>query len=270
MTFQYTTPTTAQDIPVDNWQFAINTDDIVLSHETIEDRFHQGINLTSTSISDFMQQAFISGDQTPVFAHVYAPISGTREVLVHNQHIPEALGLIKVIKTDLCRIMNHRAIITNFADFDDIILSTTTNDKWEPFDIQLSIERSVAFNRDPNDRKHNKRRRTPTTHWKTLNYNHTEATYANLNIHDTCNDIDLLPDKSIASSITRTTNTTNSFTTTNAYQHPGYSVSNETHNATILADVKMIQELLTNLNNKVDENLENQNRAIDRLEDRCN
>jgi hypothetical protein len=167
LTMNQTTDSTGQ--PNGQWQFDTDTDDIVLSHETIEDRFYQGINLTTTTISDFMQQAFISGDQTPVFAHVYAPILGTHEVLVHSQHIPEAMDLIKVINTDLCRIMNHRAIITNFVEFDDIILSNTTNDKWQPFDIQLSIERSVAYNNEPNDRKQTKRRRTPPTQWKILN-----------------------------------------------------------------------------------------------------
>jgi hypothetical protein len=102
----------------------------------------QYINLTTTTISDFIQQAFISGDQTPVFAHVYTPILGAHEVLVPNHHIPEALEFIKPIKTELCRIMNHRAIITNFLDYDDIILSTTTVDCWKPFNIQLSIAKS--------------------------------------------------------------------------------------------------------------------------------
>jgi hypothetical protein len=125
----------ADGTPAKNWEFHIDTDDIVMSYETIEDRFHNNLNLTTTTISDYIQQSIISGDQTPVFSHVYALVMGTREVIVSNHHVPEAMELIKRIKTDLCRIMNHRAIIKIFTEYEDLILSTTTNNSWQPFDI---------------------------------------------------------------------------------------------------------------------------------------
>jgi hypothetical protein len=116
-----------------------------MSHEEIDDRFHNNMNLKTANISTYIQQAFVSGDQTPVFSHVYPPVLGIQEVLLPVHHIPEALDLIKIIKTDLCRVMNHRAILKNFPDSDDLILSTTIQDSWQPFDIQLNVARSPHY-----------------------------------------------------------------------------------------------------------------------------
>jgi hypothetical protein len=87
-------------LPSEQWEFHQNNEETTMTDESIEDRFHNNINLKKINISNFIQQAFLSGDQSPVFAHVYEPVMGTREVLVTTKHIPEALELIKVIKTD--------------------------------------------------------------------------------------------------------------------------------------------------------------------------
>jgi hypothetical protein len=97
---------------------SINHDD---DGECINDRFYIDINLTTCTVTDFIQQSFFSGDNTPIFAHVYNPILGTREALVAHHHILEALDLIKIIRTDLCRIMNMNAITQAIANFDEII-----------------------------------------------------------------------------------------------------------------------------------------------------
>jgi hypothetical protein len=110
-----------------------------MDDDDVADRFHNNINLTNTTISNFIQSHFVSGDDTSIFAHVYDLVSGVRETLVTRQHIPEALNLIKTINIELARIMNHQAIQTKFAQPDDIIKSTQTTPMWKPFDIQKSI-----------------------------------------------------------------------------------------------------------------------------------
>jgi peptide subunit release factor RF-3 len=68
------------------WELTNTVDETNMIEEDIMNRFCNKINLTTTSISDFIQQHFISGDSTPVFAHVYEPITGTREILVAQKH----------------------------------------------------------------------------------------------------------------------------------------------------------------------------------------
>jgi hypothetical protein len=113
--------------------------DDLMHDESITDRFHRGIYLKNITVSNFIQQKFISGDGTNIFEHVYAPILGTREVLVRRHHVPEALNLIAVIHVELCRIMNHKSIIQTYDNYDEILKQTTTSEPWLPFDIQAEI-----------------------------------------------------------------------------------------------------------------------------------
>jgi hypothetical protein len=121
------------------WEFTHPADDTIMIEEDITDRFRGSINLTTINISDFIQQYFISGDTTPIFAHVYEPIQGTREVLVGHKHVPEALDLIKNIHSELCRHMSHDTIHRTFPTPDELLSVTNSTDPWQPFDIQSSI-----------------------------------------------------------------------------------------------------------------------------------
>jgi hypothetical protein len=56
-----------------------------------------------------------------IFEHVYPPILGNPEVLVRRHHVPDALSLIEFIHVELCRIMNHKAIIQTYSDNDYIL-----------------------------------------------------------------------------------------------------------------------------------------------------
>jgi hypothetical protein len=120
------------------WQFTSKSDHD-MHDEDINDRFHNNLNLTTTTITDYIQRHFLSGDKSPLFAHVYDPIQGTREVLVPIKHVPEALSLIKHIKAELCRVMHQRSIELAFDNIDEIITITASTPPWQPFDIQTEI-----------------------------------------------------------------------------------------------------------------------------------
>jgi hypothetical protein len=125
--------------PTGKWAFTNQHEDDDMQEDDITDRFHNDFNLTTINITDFIQQNFISGDTTPIFAHVYDPINGTREVLVPLKHVPEAFDLIKTLKVELCRVMNLKSIQQSFDDGDDIIRQANISTPWTPFDIQTSI-----------------------------------------------------------------------------------------------------------------------------------
>jgi hypothetical protein len=137
--------TTSDGNRTGKWEFTNTNNDHDMLDDDISDRFYNNINLTTTTVTDFIQCNYLSGDTTPVFAHVYAPLLGTREVLVTIKHIPEALDLIKTIRIELSRAMNTTAIQQTFADADDLISETATTTPWTPFDIQATIPAAMCF-----------------------------------------------------------------------------------------------------------------------------
>jgi hypothetical protein len=141
-----------------NWMFEDNTDDIIMHDESMLDRFHLGNNLKTTTISTFIHKCFKSGDGTELFDLVYPPIMGTCEVLVRHHHIPEALDLFKTIHIELCRTMNHKAILLAYDDPDPLLQATTTTEIWQPYDIQSTITNAPGPPQDKNyDQPRNKR-----------------------------------------------------------------------------------------------------------------
>lgn len=125
---------------ITGYQF-INIKDNDMQDEEISSRFHKGINLTTTTVTEFIQTAFISGDNSPVFAHVYEQENGIQEILITCRHIAEALDLIKILEPELSRIMNHKTMETTFQKpANELLLQASTTEYWEPLDIQLNIE----------------------------------------------------------------------------------------------------------------------------------
>jgi hypothetical protein len=127
-----------------------------MSDDDINDRINNNINLTTTNTTAFIQQHFISGDNTPVFAHVNEPICNIREVLVTTKHIPEALALIKTINIDLFRIMNRTAVSNTFENAEELVLTTHTTTAWKPYKIQQSIP-ATSTNTVPGQQNHQQR-----------------------------------------------------------------------------------------------------------------
>jgi hypothetical protein len=252
----------AEGLPTGKWECYEDTEDNLMSYESIDDRFHNHTNLKTTNISDYIQQAFHSGDKTPVFAHVYAPILGAREVLVPSHHIPEALDLINIVKTDICRKMNHRAIIKNFPDHDDLILSTTVNDTWQPFDIQLTITEI-----DHLHSHQNKRMRLPKTSWQPKNRSYAEVTNANRRNSYICDNIHTLPTHSTTSTITSISHNADTIITSDK-QSNQTTETNQENICTLLQELQTIHDNLCNLSSTVETNRQHHLHDIKQLETR--
>jgi hypothetical protein len=84
--------------PMPAWTFDDNTDNNIMGDKAIEDRFYHGHNLKAITVTDFIQQCFMSGDDSPILKHLYAPILGTRKVLIKHCYRSGALDHIKIIK----------------------------------------------------------------------------------------------------------------------------------------------------------------------------
>jgi hypothetical protein len=235
-----------------NWSFVDDTDDIMMQDECIHDRFHNGTNLTKITISNFIQQCFNSGDGTYLFEHVYAPILGTREVLIKRQHIPEALSLLETIHVELCRIMNHTAIIQAYEDIDNILQQTTVTEPWKPFDIQAEISKANA-----NENEHNFITKRQKRTRKTNTQSDTQVSRSHSNNHNTIQQIKLHHSDypsycSVANSTTTTSNlsepTTNINTNSNRLDLISDTVS------ILRSEIQAISQSLTTLDTKVNNN----------------
>lgn len=146
-----------------------NLNEDSMEDDCIETRFRNNFNLKETSVHEYIQQAFISGDGTPVFGHVFEQINGIREVLVPTRHIAEGIELIKVIQHELCRVMNKESIEMTFhQEAESMILQATEADQWEPFDIQSEIEAADTAGLTKTYQQP-KRRRTKTSMLKARN-----------------------------------------------------------------------------------------------------
>jgi hypothetical protein len=172
--------------------------------------------------------------------------------------------------------MNHHAIMKSLANFEDIILSTTNCEQWQPFDIQLSIERSSAYHNNIKIHRPPKRHRYPTSQWGNLKHRQPESPQTPYNNNDTNNDtnnhsnnnISYILDKSTTSTITTSSDITQS--THNAYANSGYPVSTKSNNDTFQANMPLLQQSITTLTKKVDENRITHQLEIEQLELRCN
>jgi hypothetical protein len=188
---------------------------------------------------------------------------GTREVLVTRQHIPEAIELIKIVKTELCRTMNHRAIINSFTDYEDLILSTTTTDNWKPFDIQLAIETTNS----PYTDHHHKRMRLPKNNRKSSNKSYAEVTCANPQPNNVCNTIYTLPTNSTTSTITSLSRTTESNSLQNSHNRSTQDL-NQTSLTSLLSEIKTLHDNLHNLSSTVASNKSHHQTEMEQFENR--
>jgi hypothetical protein len=244
-----------------NWTFTDNNDDELMHDESIEDRFYNGMNLKSTTITEFIQKSFISGDDTPVFAHVYEPILGTREVLVEKHHLPEAIDLIKLIKFDICRIMNHKAIISSITHYDDIILGTTIHEPWKSFDIQHKIPKTHNISNHKHPQKDNKPK-----------LRRHKVSYANIlipspNSNQTNPDFDSVQTPTATSTITTSSSLQPYPETSNTPTRPQPDVTHaQTHFDEIQQSIVQLRESITYITNQVSSNQQSQELAMEQLE----
>jgi hypothetical protein len=168
-----------QSVDNGNWEFQTDQHDITMHDEDITDRFHHKMNLTTTTVSTFIQQNFLSGNETNIFAHVHDPIRGTREALVTRNNIPEALNLIKCLNVELARVMNNQAIQTVFETPEYIITATTTTQQWHPFDIQKTIphaQYSTYSKHQPYPQTKRQRHSSKPNHPTTMTYTDAAST----------------------------------------------------------------------------------------------
>jgi hypothetical protein len=142
--------------------------------------------------------------------------------------------------------MNHRAIIKNFPDHDDLILSTTINDTWQPFDIQLT---TTELDHLPTSHQ-NKRMRLPKPSWRQTNRSYAEVTNTNRRNSYICDTIHTLPTHSTTSTITSVSHNADTIITRDKQSNQA-TEANQANISTLLQEIQTIHENLCNLSSTV-------------------
>lgn len=152
---------------ITGWRYH-DEEDAIMDGDEIEKRIYHNMNLTATTIPEFMMAEYKSGDGTALFEYVHDSINGSIEVVVKDNDQPETRRLKNIILADLCRNMSDKTIRASFMEPDDIVESMYQLPQWIPFDIQNDIVETddaefAAINRTAKKRKTQKIPRSLST-----------------------------------------------------------------------------------------------------------
>jgi hypothetical protein len=88
--------------------------------------------LETMVVSDYLS-SIMAGTKTKLFDHVYEPIGGIRDTLVHVDNYTEAKEFAIVALPELARNMNAASRSLVFADYKSVENVMTTKKPWQPF-----------------------------------------------------------------------------------------------------------------------------------------
>jgi hypothetical protein len=83
-------------------------------------------------VSDYLG-TLTAANGTKLFSHVYEPIAGFRDTLVHVDNFTEAKEFAKVALNELGREMNSASRLMVFRDYQEIEEAMNCKPKWKPF-----------------------------------------------------------------------------------------------------------------------------------------
>lgn len=157
--------------------------DNILLHE------HQNrkqLDLTTTTVSEYIQKHYDAGDGTRLFETVYQPANGQIEVIIKHNHLGEALRLAQVLHAELSRIMNLDNFEAAIAAPTDAVNQANSATWWTPNRLAGIIqETEPVFSQE----KRRRTKRGPNSQTTT------NTTYADITTATRNNPINNLPKK---------------------------------------------------------------------------
>jgi hypothetical protein len=124
---------------------------------SIEESEDKRDTLEDIYVTDYLQEWIPAGTGTPLFYHVYEPIEGQRDTMVHIDNYAEASDYAKVCLRELARVMNAPARAMVFEDV-KAAEDGLTKSAWQPY------TKAAKLIEDRNNMNYynNKRARTDT------------------------------------------------------------------------------------------------------------
>jgi hypothetical protein len=113
--------------------------------------------LEDVYVTDYLQEWIYAGNGSNLFHHVYEPIDGKRDTIVHVDNLAEANDYAKVALAELTRIMNEPAkllVISNLKEAEE----AAKKYKWKPYTKAANL----MEDRNNMNYYHNKRQRMDT------------------------------------------------------------------------------------------------------------
>jgi hypothetical protein len=113
--------------------------------------------LEEVYVTDYLQEWIYAGNGSNLFHHVYEPIDGIRDTIVHVDNLAEANDYAKVALAELTHIMNEPAkllVISNLKEAEE----AAKKYKWKPYTKAAKL----MEDRNSMNYYHNKRQRLDT------------------------------------------------------------------------------------------------------------
>jgi hypothetical protein len=111
--------------------------------------------LEDVYVTDYLQEWITAGNGSNLFHHIYEPIDGKRDTIVHVANLAEANNCATVVLSELARVMNTPAKALVIADLPSAEAGTKKH-KWQPY------TKAAKLTEDRNNMNYynNKRRQT--------------------------------------------------------------------------------------------------------------
>lgn len=147
--------------------FADDDDDIPMHYlEDNEENMQEDRAISpmeTIGVTQYLRTVPRSGKGTLLFAYVFPPILGIREVLVTHANAAEAASYVRVATGELAREMNQDAIKLVFRK-PEAAVEAMKQDKWMPFQRTDEIPEAVIMEHDNTNKVQPKRFRAPAPH----------------------------------------------------------------------------------------------------------
>jgi hypothetical protein len=97
------------------------------------------IDLTKTTMTDYIQQKFKAGDGTNLFTRVHPPAGGVMTCLLKPHHNNEAQSLFRFLPGELARDMCDASLQQALLEPDEARDAARSSDPWQPFTVSSRI-----------------------------------------------------------------------------------------------------------------------------------
>jgi hypothetical protein len=99
----------------------------------------EGINMDTTTVTDFIYQYFKNSYEEPMFTEVWQPIAGAIQLFYQAKRRYEVEDLLPILRLETARFMTEESIDFAFTDSELIIADLGSDRFWQPFYLTKQI-----------------------------------------------------------------------------------------------------------------------------------
>jgi hypothetical protein len=121
----------------------------------------EGINMDTTTVTDFIYQYYKNSYDEPMFTEVWHPVAGSIQLFYQAKRRHEVEDLLPFLRLETARFMTEESIDFAFTDSELLLADLGSDRYWQPFSLTKQIPEADPAIINPYSRqaKQNKRKR---------------------------------------------------------------------------------------------------------------